>query len=93
MSGTRTIRYEPTKEQDRMLSWNIQEAENTDTGKWIVCCNLINAYLNLMLKKAYKRTKQFKEKLNFSIVRVCVCVSEKRKKKREKVRLLITVLV
>lgn len=38
-----------------------------------------------MLKKAYKRTKQLKEKLNFSIVRVCVCVcvSEERKKKRE----------
>lgn len=76
-----------------MLSWKIQEAENTDTGKCIVCCNLVNAYLNLMLKKAYKRTKQLKEKLNFSIVCVCVCVSEERKKKREKVRLLITVLV
>lgn len=77
-----------------MLSWKIQEAENTDTGKCIVCCNLINAYLNLMLKKAYKRTKQLKEKLNFSIVRVCVYVWVKReKKKREKVRLLITVLV
>lgn len=65
-----------------MLSWKIQEAENTDTGKCIVCCNLINAYLNLMLKKAYKRTKQLKEKLNFSIVRVYVWV--KREKKREK---------
>lgn len=64
-----------------MLSWKIQEAENTDTGKWIVCCNLINAYLNLMLKKAYKRTKQLKEKLNFSIVRVCVYVWVKREKK------------
>lgn len=79
------MRYVPTKEQDRMLSWNIQVAENTDTGKWIVCCNLVNAYLNLMLKKAYKRTKQLKEKLK--------SVSEERKKKREKVCLLITVLV
>lgn len=75
-----------------MLSWKIQVAENTDTGKCIVYCNLINAYLNLMLKKAYKRTKQLKEKLNFSIVRVCVYVWVKREKK-EKVRLLITVLV
>lgn len=72
------------KEQDRMLSWKIQEAENTDTGKCIVCCNLINAYLKLMLKKAYKRTKQLKEKLNFSIVCVCVCVSEERKKRERK---------
>lgn len=67
-----------------MLSWKIQEAENTDTGKCIVCRNLINAYLNLMLKKAYKRTKQLKEKLNFSIVRLCVYVWVKREKKREK---------
>lgn len=37
-----------------------------------------------MLKKAYKRTKQLKEKLNFSIVRMCVCVSEERKKKERK---------
>lgn len=66
-----------------MLSWNIQEAENTDTGKCIVCCNLVNAYLNLMLKKAYKRTKQLKEKLNFSIVRVCMCQWREKKKERE----------
>lgn len=39
-----------------------------------------------MLKKAYKRTKQLKEKLNFSIVRVCVCVcvSEEIKKRERK---------
>lgn len=58
--------------------------ENIDIGKCIVCCNLINVYLNLMLKKVYRRIKRLKEKLNFLIVCVCVCVSEERKKRERK---------